>query len=113
MALKRQELNALKKITRLTDSMKAQLDEMAHQVNHMESNAASVSHVMENWNSITRSISQAGLSLLQYTEADYEVGTWDSRKKGEGETGDDRDKRTPLPETLVRIRVEDQEELPN
>lgn len=109
VALKKQELEALKKITELTDTMKSQLDGMANQVEHMESNAETVSKVLENWDSITRSISQAGLSLLQYTEGDYEVGIWKSNNKNEDESDKKNDQEIPLPETLVRIRVDDQE----
>lgn len=111
IASKRAELEALKKITSLTDEMKLQLDELAGQVCQMESNAETVSEVMRNWNSIVRSISQAGLSLLQYAEGDYEVGKWAPPAK-EGEEGlpvKDPVGTAPLPETLVRIRVDEAE----
>lgn len=102
---KKRELEALKKITALTDEMKLQLDELAGQVHQMNSNAASVSRVLENWNSITRSISLAGLSLLQYAEGDYEVGAW--KNSGNNEDMEQEDSHGPLPETLVRIRMDE------
>lgn len=110
--VKKRELEALKKITALTDDMRLHLDELAGQVRQMNSNATSVSKVMENWNSISRSISLAGLSLLQYAEGDYEVGAWknnnnnnnNNRKEGE----EPEDGHGPLPETLVRIRMDDE-----
>ncbi|AQZ11919.1 DAD2 (YKR083C) [Zygosaccharomyces parabailii] len=100
---KKKELEALKKITALTDEMKVQLEELSGQIRQMNSNAASVSQVLENWNSITRSISLAGLSLLQYAEGDYEVGVWKSESKNKDE--EPVDGHGPLPETLVRIRM--------
>lgn len=110
IACKKQELEALKKITALTDSMKLQLDELAGQVRQMQSNAETVSQVMENWNSITKSISQAGLSLLQYAEGDYEVGVWAAGNKGDDHKESvQRNVDTPLPETLVRIRVDEED----
>ncbi|CAR25939.1 hypothetical protein ZYGR_0A05090 [Zygosaccharomyces rouxii] len=111
---KKRELEALKKITALTDDMKLQLDELAGQVRQMNSNATSVSRVMENWNSISRSISLAGLSLLQYAEGDYEVGAWKKDKNNNNSNNNKQDEEEPedghgpLPETLVRIRMDDE-----
>lgn len=104
---KKRELEALKRITTLTDDMKLQLDELAGQVRQMNSNATSVSRVMENWNSISRSISLAGLSLLQYAEGDYEVGAWRHDNNRRNEEGPE-DGHGPLPETLVRIRMDEE-----
>lgn len=106
---KRRELEALKRITALTEQTKTQLDELAGQVRLMHSNAETVSEVMQNWNSIMRSISQAGLSLLQYVDGDYEVGAWAT---GDNDNTKERGDpaapvETPLPETLVRIRVDE------
>lgn len=103
---KRQELNALRKINILTETMKKQLELLAVQVEHMHGNAESVSQVMKNWDSIVRSISQASLSLLQYAEGDYEVGVWNNTN-----SSDTLEKDPPLPETLVRVRVDDEKEL--
>ncbi|QLQ81991.1 hypothetical protein HG537_0G02450 [Torulaspora globosa] len=110
IALKKRELEALKRITSLTDEMKVQLDGLAEQVCQMESNAETVSEVMRNWNSIMRSISQASLSLLQYAEGDYEVGAWAPETgENDGSQGREPTRTTPLPETLVRIRVDETE----
>lgn len=110
VAAKRRELEALKRITSLTDEMKLQLDALAGQVSQMENNAETVSEVMRNWNSIVRSISQAGLSLLQYAEGDYEVGAWAPQGKPKDEPQSNEPAgATPLPETLVRIRVDETE----
>lgn len=109
IALKKRELEALKRITALTDEMKVQLDGLAGQVCQMESNAETVSEVMRNWNSIMRSISQAGLSLLQYAEGDYEVGAWAPETRENDGSQREPARTTPLPETLVRIRVDETE----
>ncbi|CEP60736.1 Dad2p LALA0_S01e17788g [Lachancea lanzarotensis] len=105
---KQKELNALKQINTQTESMRSQLDALAVEVANMHQNAENVAQVMQNWDSIVRSISQASLSLLQYSERDYEVGAWkqetaDSEQQGSSpkDTAD-----APLPETLVRIKVD-------
>lgn len=103
VASKRQELAMLKKINTLTESMKQQFDELAIQVAQMHDNAEGVAQVMKNWDSILKSISQASLSLLQYSEGDYEVGKWDT-------SNDNQEKEPPLPETLVRIRVNEDDQ---
>lgn len=105
---KRRELGALKRITALTEETKLQLDELAGQVRQMQSNAETVSEVMRNWNSIMRSISQAGLSLLQYADGDYEVGAWAPQSnENDEEEASAGTADAPLPETLVRIRVDE------
>ncbi|AGO12691.1 AaceriADR217Cp [[Ashbya] aceris (nom. inval.)] len=96
---KKSELLYLQKVTGLTDTLKVQLDELSKQVHQMHDNAECVSSVLKNWDSIMNSISQASLSLLQYTENDYEVGAWSNGERA------DADKEPPLPETLVRVNV--------
>lgn len=93
-----QELDYLQNITSLTDKLKQQLDELSVHVKNMHDNAECVSQVMKNWNSVINSISQASLSLLQYTENDYEVGCWNN-------DSENKNKEVPLPETLVRVKV--------
>ncbi|CCC66890.1 hypothetical protein NCAS_0A03320 [Naumovozyma castellii] len=109
---KRQELEALKKITALTDTMKLQLGELSEQVQMMENNVDSVARVTAIWDSVMKSISQASLGLLQYAESDYEVGVWDESSQGKNRRLDndedsqlenENEKVLPLPETLVRI----------
>ncbi|SCV03668.1 LAMI_0H10000g1_1 [Lachancea mirantina] len=103
IASKKRELNAVRTIRALTTDMRRQLDELAIQVREMKDNADRVAQVMSNWDSIVRSISQASLSLLQYAEGDYEVGTWNNGPE-------DLDKEPPLPETLVRVKVDGEQE---
>ncbi|QEU58575.1 Dad2 [Kluyveromyces lactis] len=120
---KRRELNYLKHVSALTQKLKAQLDELSVQVAQMNSNAVTVKDVMANWDSVLRSISQASISLLQYTENDYETGKWASKEEhrtqqgtedesAASESSDDNQQRQqdqlpPLPETLVRVKVAD------
>ncbi|EDO19546.1 hypothetical protein Kpol_1018p78 [Vanderwaltozyma polyspora DSM 70294] len=96
---KRAELDYLRKITALTDTLKSQLDELSVQVSQMNNNASVVEQIMENWNSILRSISQASLSLHNYSQGDYQVGAWN-------ENDDTKDENPPLPGTLLRMRVD-------
>ncbi|SCU77608.1 LADA_0A01310g1_1 [Lachancea dasiensis] len=109
---KQKELDALKKINSLTEAMRSQLDGLAKEVVGMHENAESVAQVMRNWDSIIRSISQASLSLLQYSEGDYEVGVWgqNSNDSNESHSAEDEAKQPPLPETLVRVKVDDDQE---
>ncbi|CUS24816.1 LAQU0S20e00518g1_1 [Lachancea quebecensis] len=108
IASKKRELEALKKINTLTKSMRLQLDDLAVEVKKMHENADNTANVMKNWDSIVRSISQASLSLLQYSEGDYEIGIWgqDQRRNDEREESENE---PPLPETLVRVRVDNDE----
>ncbi|CAI4034836.1 hypothetical protein SMKI_11G2880 [Saccharomyces mikatae IFO 1815] len=126
IATKQKELHSLQKITSLTDGLKIQLTELNKRVKEMGTNAESVAELMNNWDSIINNISQASLGLLQYAEGDYEIGPWKDFKRSEpepsGETdpgtqrtdknsesnGDDED-LVPLPETMVRIRVDGNE----
>ncbi|AMD21225.1 HEL055Wp [Eremothecium sinecaudum] len=96
---KKQELAYLQHITKLTDRLKLQLDKLSEQIKQMHDNAECVSEIMKNWDSIIKSISQASLSLLQYTENDYEFGSWDTTNR------DNSENEPPLPETLVRVKV--------
>ncbi|EJS42843.1 dad2p [Saccharomyces arboricola H-6] len=123
---KRKELQSLQKITSLTDGLKHQLVELNERVKEMGTNAESVAQLMNNWDSIINNISQASLGLLQYAEGDYEIGPWKDSKKDESEQPDeisseshgsdenngnnDKDEDlVPLPETMVRIRVDGNE----
>lgn len=113
---KRRELNYLKHVSALTERLKSQLDELSVQVSQMNKNADIVKDVMANWDSVLRSISQASISLLQYTENDYETGKWANKEKESGDSTDiaaETDgvqQGTPLPETLVRVKVTDDAE---
>ncbi|CAI4045582.1 hypothetical protein N7582_003608 [Saccharomyces uvarum] len=123
---KRKELQSLQKITSLTDGLKLQLVELNEQVKEIGTNAEAVAQLMNNWDSIINNISQASLGLLQYAEGDYEIGPWEDSKKSESEqqrekdlesheeneNDDDNDEEedlVPLPETMVRIRVDGNE----
>ncbi|CCK73040.1 Dad2p KNAG_0M01870 [Huiozyma naganishii CBS 8797] len=104
MSAKREELETLKKITELTNTMKSQLDELSDQVGEIEASGESIANVVKLWDSVTQSISAAGLGLLRYGEKDYKVGQWseDAEKKKEADT-------MPFPEGLVRVNKADLE----
>lgn len=101
---KRRELDALKKITKLTGTMKSQLSQLSEQVKDIETDGARVADVMSIWDSVTQSISAAGLGLLRYGEDNYKVGTWGDSNAKSSVDGQDM----PLPEGLVRVSTEQQ-----
>lgn len=105
LEVKKRELDQLKQISALTQRLKTQLDDLSIQVKQMQDNAGVVEEVISNWDSVLRSVSQASISLLQYTEKDYEVGRW-ATSTVEGSS----DKDPPLPETLVRIKATEDSE---
>lgn len=126
---KRRELNHLKQISSLTKRLKTQLDDLSDQVGQMNENAQTVQEVMSNWDCVLRSISQASISLLQYSENDYETGKWANvsangkgkkAARGDAESGSEdgsvdervdmqQESGPPLPETLVRVKVNEEE----
>lgn len=89
---KRAELENLNEIKRFTAVLTNQLDQLQDKLNLMAEGTESVALVLSNWQNVIKSVSLASLGLLKYTEKDYEEGV-------------------PLPEGLVRIKLDkDQEE---
>ncbi|CCE83882.1 Piso0_004478 [Millerozyma farinosa CBS 7064] len=89
---KRAELENLNEIKRFTAVLTNQLDQLQDKLNLMADGTESVALVLSNWQNVIKSVSLASLGLLKYTEKDYEEGV-------------------PLPEGLVRIKLDkDQEE---
>ena len=106
IAAKQKELESLKKITELTNTMKSQLTQLSAQVKDIETDGSRVANVMSVWDTVTQSISAAGLGLLRYSEDNYKVGEWqdaaDPSEKPEQEN-------MPLPEGLVRVSTRTEE----
>ncbi|CUM62684.1 uncharacterized protein PRCAT00000238001 [Priceomyces carsonii] len=84
---KRIELEKLMEFRDLSETLALQLEEVEEKLNKMNSGAESVALVLSNWQNVIRSVSLASLGLMKYTEKDYQD-------------------KVPLPESLVRIRLE-------
>lgn len=103
IAEKRAELENLNEIKKFTSILTNQMEELEDKLDYMADGTENVALVLSNWQNVVKSVSLASLGLLKYSEKDYENGT-------------------PLPECLVRIKldkddnvvaegVEDKEEL--
>lgn len=105
IASKQKELESLKKITELTDTMKSHLTQLSEQVKDIETDGSRVASIMNVWDTVTESISAAGLGLLRYGEDNYKVGEWqdDSANATQDKTGKPEQENMPLPEGLVRV----------
>lgn len=108
ISAKKKELESLKKIAQLTDTMKSQLIQLGAEVKEMEKDGSNVANVMSVWDSVTQSISAAGLGLLRYGEDNYKVGEW--KEPTEDKATDAAEKPAiPLPEGLVRVSTTNEE----
>lgn len=105
---KKRELESLKRIAALTETMKSQLSVLSEQVKQIETDGSRVADVMSIWDSVTQSISAAGLGLLRYGEDNYKVGDWKDNDKSNS-TNESEDQAMPLPEGLVRVSASNEE----
>ncbi|ODQ62331.1 hypothetical protein WICANDRAFT_25746 [Wickerhamomyces anomalus NRRL Y-366-8] len=87
---KRKELDSLNQIKQLSENLATQLEQLEAKLDTLSEGSESVAIVLSNWNNIIKSASLASMSLQNYTEGDYE-------------NKDD----PPLPETLVRLRIDE------
>lgn len=87
IAEKKAELENLNEIKKFTSILTNQLDELENKLDYMADGTESVALVLSNWQNVVKSVSLASLGLLKYSEKDYETGT-------------------PLPECLVRIKLD-------
>lgn len=87
IAEKKAELENLNEIKKFTSILTNQLDDLENKLDYMAEGTESVALVLSNWQNVVKSVSLASLGLLKYSEKDYETGT-------------------PLPECLVRIKLD-------
>ncbi|CAL9733259.1 DASH complex subunit Dad2p [Monosporozyma servazzii] len=110
LASKQKELESLKKITELTNTMKSQLSQLSAQVKDIETDGSRVANVMSVWDTVTQSISAAGLGLLRYSEDNYKVGEWQDATDADADAADKPEQENmPLPEGLVRVSTATEE----
>ena len=91
IADKRAELENLSDIKKLTSNLTSQLEQLESKLDYMAEGTESVALVLSTWQNVVRSVSLASLGILKYGEKDYEEGC-------------------PLPESLVRIRLDKDQE---
>lgn len=89
IADKREELNHLTELKKFTAILNTQLETLESKLNDMAEGTEAVALVLSNWQNVVNSVSLASLGLLKYSQRDYEEST-------------------PLPEYLVRIRLEEE-----
>lgn len=87
IADKRAELENLQEFRKLSSTLADQLEEVERKLSTMNDGAESISLVLSNWQNVVKSVSLASLGLMKYTKKDYE-------------------EQTPLPEPLVRIKLD-------
>ncbi|CUM56444.1 unnamed protein product [Debaryomyces tyrocola] len=92
IAEKKAELENLNEIKNFTSILTNQLDELENKLDYMAEGTESVALVLSNWQNVVKSVSLASLGLLKYSEKDYDTGA-------------------PLPECLVRIKLDKDDNL--
>lgn len=83
---KKAELTNLIEVKQFTETLKDQLDQLQDKLGDMVDGTESVALVLSTWQNVIRSVSLASLGLYKYSQKDQEG--------------------TPLPETLVRIKLD-------
>ncbi|PVH19223.1 hypothetical protein CXQ85_001524 [Candidozyma haemuli] len=84
---KKEELSQLKVLNKYTYDLVLQLEEIQEKLSTMGDGVESVALILSNWQNVINSISLASMGVLKYSSKDY------------------KDKQ-PLPETLVRIKLD-------
>lgn len=105
---KKRELESLKRIADLTETMKSQLSILSERVKQIETDGSRVADITSIWDLVTQSISAAGLGLLRYGEDNYKVGDWEEEDKSKS-TNQSENQGMPLPEGLVRVSASKEE----
>lgn len=90
---KREELLQLKVLNKYTYDLVLQLEEIQEKLLTMGDGVESVALILSNWQNVINSISLASMGVLKHSSKDY------------------KDKQ-PLPETLVRIKLDKESEQP-
>lgn len=88
---KRQELERLEQLQEYSRTMVEQLGRLADKLESMGDGAEAVGDVLANWREVVRGVELGAVARTRYAEEDYENGR-------------------ALPETLVRVAVDDKGE---
>lgn len=89
---KREELENLQELKKFTGVLVRQLEQIEDKFETMADGAESVALVLSNWKSVMNSVSLASLGLLKYSSKDFKESA-------------------PLPECLVRIKLDKDDEV--
>lgn len=92
---KKQELRELQNVQQVSKDLVSELETLATNLSTLSDGTEVVANLMANWTGILKNLQLASTSLTKYSESDYKQ---DSEVPAE---------ERPLPETLVRIRVDD------
>lgn len=92
---KRRELQSLQLLNSQILTMTSNFEHLQTNMADLASGTESVSEIMNNWQSILKSITMANLSIQKYSSLDYD--NFESTNKIDN---------LPLPETLVRIKMD-------
>lgn len=84
---KRADLEKLQEFRQLTNELATSLEQVGEKLDIMKDGTESVSLILANWQNVVKSISLASLGLMKHSDQDYET-------------------KTPLPEALVRIKLD-------
>lgn len=84
---KKKELLQLKVLNKYTYDLVLQLEEILEKLLNMGEGVESVALILSNWQNVINSISLASMGVLKYSAKDYK-------------------EQQPLPETLVRIKLD-------
>lgn len=84
---KKEELLQLKVLNKYTYDLVLQLEEIQEKLQTMGEGVESVALILSNWQNVINSISLASMGVMKYSAKDYE-------------------EQHPLPETLVRIKLD-------
>ncbi|ODQ81130.1 hypothetical protein BABINDRAFT_12389 [Babjeviella inositovora NRRL Y-12698] len=90
---KKDELAKLIQVKEYSEVLGNQLELLQEKLSTMADGTEALSLVLSNWDSIIQSVSLASMGLMKYSENDYE-----------------NEEEPPLPETLVRMRLEPEDE---
>ncbi|ANB13397.1 Dad2p [Sugiyamaella lignohabitans] len=86
---KKKEVVYLQQLQNTSKALVTELEELAKKFNTLTAGTESVAELMSNWANILHALKLASSSLQKYAEKDY-----------------DSEVDPPLPETLVRIRLD-------
>ncbi|GME69512.1 unnamed protein product [[Candida] boidinii] len=104
---KRKELENLTVIAELTSSINQSLLKFNQDLENLEEEYDQITKISSNWQEIIRSISLASSSLANYQVSDYE----DPQDKSDGDdpvSTKSGGRGRPLPETLIRIKLDEE-----
>ncbi|KAK9381247.1 DASH complex subunit Dad2-domain-containing protein [Kockiozyma suomiensis] len=109
IAEKKQELESLQELKELSASFARQMEQLQEKLSTLVDGTEAVALIVSNWDSILRAINMASANVIAREEAQ-------SRREDLNEEEQkqlDQRRKTQLPEKLVRVRIDKEEEKPS